>query len=133
MPEKVAALKIPMCMPIEFGTCNDTTLYQGGVYLLQSWIDGEDLETVLPLLSETEQYVLGLQSGEILKTIHSIPAPETQEEWEPRFNRKADYKINKYHECGLRFNGDEYVLAYIEQNRRLLKIVRNAFSMATIM
>ena len=115
MLEKVAALDIPMCLPVEFGTCDD------GVYNIQSWIDGEDLETVLPMLSETEQYVLGLKSGEIVRKIHIIPAPETQEEWETRFNRKTDYKIQKYNECGLRFDGDEHVLAYIEQNRDLLK------------
>jgi aminoglycoside phosphotransferase (APT) family kinase protein/GrpB-like predicted nucleotidyltransferase (UPF0157 family) len=115
MLKQVDMLGIPMCKPVEFGTCD------GGVYSLQSWIDGEDLETVLPLLSETEQYVLGLKSGEIIRKMHSIPAPETQEKWETRFNRKTDYKIQKYHECGLRFDGDEHVLAYIEQNRRLLK------------
>ena len=111
---KVAALNIPMCVPVEFGTCDD------GVYSLQGWIDGEDLEAALPLLSETEQYVLGLKSGEIARKMHTIPAPETQEEWASRFNRKTDMKIKKYHECGLRFEGDEYVIAYIEQNRHLL-------------
>ena len=115
MLERVAALDIPMCRPIEFGTCDD------GVYSLQSWIDGEDLETVLPRLSEAEQYVLGLKSGEIVRKMHMIPAPDTQEEWEPRFNRKTDMKIKKYNECGLRFDGDENVLAYIEKNRNLLK------------
>ena len=53
MLERVAALDISMCVPVEFGTCGD------GVYSLQSWIDGEDLEAVLPLLSEAEQFVLG--------------------------------------------------------------------------
>lgn len=115
MLERVAALNIPVCAPVEFGTCED------GVYSLQSWIDGEDLESVLPLLSETEQYVLGLKSGEIARKMHTIPAPETQEEWDSHFNRKTDMKIKKYHECGLRFAGDEYVLAYIERNRHLLE------------
>jgi serine/threonine-protein kinase len=110
-----AELEIPMCMPVEFGTALE------GVYSLQSWIDGEDLETVLPLLSETEQYVLGLKSGEILKKINSIPAPKQQEQWTSRFNRKIDIKIQKYQECGLRFDGDEYILSYIEKNRDLLK------------
>ena len=114
MLERVAALDMPMCLPIEFGTCND------GVYSIQSWIDGEDLESVMPLLTETEQYVLGLKSGEIIKKMHTIPAPENQEEWAARFNRKTDTKIQEYNECGLRFNGDDYVLAYIEQNRHLL-------------
>jgi len=89
MLERVAALNIPMCVPVEFGICDD------GVYSLQSWIDGEDLETVLPLLSESEQYVLGIKSGEIVKKMHTIPAPETQEEWETRFNHKTDMKIAK--------------------------------------
>lgn len=119
--KKVAELKIPMCTPIEFGVCESNAMFQGDVYTLHSWIDGEDLEPALPLMSETEQYVLGLQSGEILKAIHTIHAPATHEEWETRFNRKTDYKIKKYHECGLRFEGDEHVLAYIEQNRHLLK------------
>ena len=66
---------------------------KSGVYSIQSWVDGEDLETMLPMLpmlSETEQYVLGLTSGEIARKMHSIPALETQEEWESRFNRKTD-------------------------------------------
>jgi len=75
----------------------------------------------VPLLPKAEQYALGLRAGEILRQIHAIPAPERQEAWEPRFNRKIDTKIQKYHECGLRFAGDEHVLAYIEQNRHLLK------------
>lgn len=115
MMKQVAALGIPMCMPVEFGTSSE------GVYSLQSWIDGEDLETVLPLLTETEQYVLGLKSGEIARKMHNIPASEQQEKWEKRFNRKIDIKILKYNECGLRFHGDEYVLVYIEENRHLLK------------
>ncbi|MCL2815042.1 MAG: phosphotransferase, partial [Oscillospiraceae bacterium] len=112
---RVAALDIPMCMPVEFGAC------ENGVYSFQSWIDGEDLEIVLPRLSEAKQYVLGVKSGEIARKMHCIPAPDAQEEWETRFNRKTDMKIKKYNECGLRFDGDEHVLAYIEQNRDLLK------------
>jgi serine/threonine-protein kinase len=115
MLEQVAALDIPMCMPIEFGTC------VGGVYSLQSWVDGEDLKAVLPLLSETKQYVLGLKSGEIIRKIHSIPAPTTQEEWASKFNKKIKHKIKTYHECGLRFDGDNYIVDYIEDNRNLLE------------
>jgi len=113
--EQVATLGIPMCMPVEFGACDD------GVYSIQSWIEGEDLEAVLPQLSETEQYVLGMKSGEIVRKMHSLPASDMQEEWEIKFNHKTDTKIQKYRECGLRFNGDDYVIAYIEQNRYLLK------------
>ncbi|MCL2694196.1 MAG: phosphotransferase [Oscillospiraceae bacterium] len=115
MLERVAKTDIPMCLPLEFGACAD------GVYALHSWIDGEDLEDALPEMSKPEQYALGFKSGEILKILHSINAPGTQEEWAVRFNRKTDEKIQKYHKCGLRFNGDEYILEYIEMNRHLLE------------
>ncbi|MDL2232711.1 phosphotransferase [Ruminococcaceae bacterium OttesenSCG-928-L11] len=115
MMEQAAALGIPMCAPVEFGTCGD------GVYSLQSWIDGEDLETAMPMLSETEQYVLGLKSGEIARSMHTIPAPEGQKEWASRFNRKTDTKLRYYHQCGLRFEGDDCVIDYIEKNRALLE------------
>jgi len=120
MMKRVAELGVPICTPIEFGTCDDNALFQGGVYSLQSWIDGEDLEDVLPMLSEIEQYALGLQAGEIARKIHTIPAPDTQEDWAVHFNRKTDNKIEKYRKCGIRFEGDDAVIRYIEQNRNLL-------------
>ncbi|HWT74748.1 MAG TPA: phosphotransferase [Mobilitalea sp.] len=113
MMEQIAALDIPMCVPIEFGICDD------GVYSIQSWIDGVDLDTVVPLssetlLSETEQYALGLQAGKIAKKIHTIPIPEPQEEWTVSFNRRIDMKIQEYSKCGLKFDGDHHMFAYIE-------------------
>ena len=118
MLEQVAALGISMCLPIEFGTC------AAGVYSLQSWIDGEDLDAVLPLLSETEQYVLGLKSGEILRKMHSIPAPDTQEEWALRFNKKIDRNIalnKKCEEEGFAVDGLEHLHVFVQNNRYLLK------------
>ena len=116
MMQKVAALGVPMSQPVDFGVCD----YGEKTYQLLTWCEGEDAETTLPMLTESEQYVLGLKSGEILRKIHSVPAPKRQEAWESRFNRKTSIKIHKYHECGLRFEGDEKIIAYMEQNRRLL-------------
>ena len=122
--KQLAALNVPMCLPVEFGTCDD------GVYYIQSWIDGEDLKTVLPQLSETEQYILGMKAGEILRKIHSIPLLEThidywtaipiKENWTVRYNRMLDNAVNDYKACGLRFSDDSYVLDYIDKNRHLL-------------
>lgn len=116
MMQEVAALGIPMSQPIDFGTCGRASK----VYQLLSWVDGVDAETALPLLTETEQYGLGVKTGEYLRKIHSIPAPKTQEDWQARFDRKTSYKIQKYRECGLRFQGDEKIIDYIERNRNLL-------------
>lgn len=115
--ERVEELGVPAPRPVDFGVCDRGK----SVYQLLTWIDGEDAESVLPALTEAEQYNLGLQSGEILRKIHSMPAPHTQEDWAVRFNRKTDNKVQKYRECGLRFDGDGYVIAYIEQNRHLLQ------------
>jgi aminoglycoside phosphotransferase (APT) family kinase protein len=115
MMMRVAALGVPMCRPLEFGTCED------GVYSLQSWIEGGDAEAYIPALSDTEQYAYGLKAGRILRKIHSIPAPETQEDWESRFNRKMDYKIQKYSECPIKYENGQAFIDYIDANRYLLK------------
>ena len=114
MQKKVEELGVPMCNPIEFGKCDD------GVYTVQTWIDGKDAEDVIPFLTEEEQYSYGIDAGRYLKMIHSIPAPETQPDWEPRFNAKMDRKIKMYGECSVKFDGAEYFIRYINENRHLL-------------
>ena len=115
MQQKVAEAGVPMCAPVEFGRCKE------GVYTVQTWIDGKDAEDVIPLLSDSEQYALGLEAGRILKKIHSIPAPKNQPDWEKRFNAKMDRKIKMYNDCPIKFDGAENIIAYIEANRHLLK------------
>ena len=115
MMKMVAALDVPMCHPIEFGTCED------GVYSIQSWIEGDDAERYIPTCSDTEKYVYGLEAGRILRKIHSIPALETQEDWETRFNRKIDVKIRKYEECPIKYENGQAFIDYINANRILLK------------
>ena len=70
MTERGAALGIPMSRPLHFGTCAE------GTYSVYEWIDGEDLESVLADLPDGEQYRYGVEAGQILRKIHSIPAPE---------------------------------------------------------
>ena len=47
---RVAELGVPMCAPLEFGTCDK------GVYSIQTWIDGEDAETIMPNCPAAKQY-----------------------------------------------------------------------------
>jgi len=117
MMRRVAALGVPMSQPVDFGVCNNGD----NVYSLSTWCDGKDAEAALQLFSKTEQYDLGVSSGKILKVMHSIPAPDDRQDWASRFNKKIDLKIGKYNGCGLRFEGDREVLAYIEANRHLLE------------
>ena len=115
MMQRVAVLGVPMCLPVDFGTCEE------GVYSVLSWIDGESAETRIPQLSEKEQYAHGLESGRILRTIHSIPAPASQEDWAVRFNRKMDTKIRNYNECPIKYPKGQAFIDYINANRHLLE------------
>jgi aminoglycoside phosphotransferase (APT) family kinase protein len=114
MMKLVFDLQVPMCQPIAFGICHE------GVYSLQSWIDGDDAEAVITELTFSEQYAYGVEAGIILKKIHSIPAPTTQEDWEIRFNRKIDKKIQKYNECPIKYENGQAFIDYINDNRYLL-------------
>jgi len=67
---QVAALGVPMCEPLEFGTSDE------GVCSIQTWIDGVDAEENVHDLTDVEQYSYGFEAGRILKEIHRIPALE---------------------------------------------------------
>jgi aminoglycoside phosphotransferase (APT) family kinase protein len=114
---RIAALGVPMSLPVAFGVCG----HGRRVYSLLTWCDGECADAFLPTLGKIDQYGLGFRAGEILRKIHSIPAPAPQEEWSIRFNRKTDLKISKYRACGIHFDGDEAVIGYIERNRANLE------------
>jgi len=113
---EVAALGIPMCQPVEFGICEE------GVYSIQSWIDGSDAESMILSLGPDAQYRYGLDAGQILAKIHSIPAPEDAPDWETRFNAKIDRKIAMYEGCELKYeSGGDAFLDYLARKRHLLK------------
>ena len=111
---EVAQLGIPMCMPVEFGTCEE------GAYSIQSWINGEDTESVVMSMNAESQYCYGLDAGRILAKIHTIPAPKDAPNWETRFNAKIDRKIAMYENCELKYERGDAFLNFLAENRYLL-------------
>ena len=113
---EVAQLGISMCMPVEFGTCDE------GAYSIQSWIDGVDAEEIIMAMDTDTQYRYGWDAGQILAKIHTIPAPIDAPSWETRFNAKIDRKIAMYENCELKYeSGGDAFLDYLACNRHLLK------------
>ena len=113
---EVARLGIPMCIPVEFGTCED------GVYVMHSWIDGLDAEPAILAMDGAQQYRYGWEAGRILAQIHTISAPTGVQDWESRFNAKIDRKLAMYQNCGLEYEkGGREFIQYIAQNRPLLQ------------
>jgi len=116
MMKKVAATGIPMQQPVDFGVCDDGK----SVYTLLTWVDGEDAQEALPLLPELEQYALGKQAGQILRKMQSLSVSLASSDWLKVYGKKIDRYISNYRSCGLSFESDETVIAYIEQNRHLM-------------
>ena len=108
---KYSKLGIKMSEPIEFGICNDGK----NVYMLLTWIEGRDLEEVLPSLSEEEQYKLGRQAGSILKRIHSIPLDENDIPVTTKRSKKL-LQLSAYEESHVRIAGDEVAIKYVKDN-----------------
>lgn len=102
---------IPMSKPIEFGKCRNGE----ELYTLLTWVDGVDLEQVLPNLPMKEQYHLGRSAGEILRKIHSIQVPENEIPMKDNKKKKED-KLQKYVESNLRIDEDEKAVEYVQKN-----------------
>ena len=103
--------------PVEFGLCDDGK----SCYSLSGWIDGEDAETALPLMPEAEQYALGLKAGELLRKMHTVPAPETAEPWRIRFGSKVRARISEYNSKPDRHSDvGELLVYYLEMHRDVL-------------
>ncbi len=108
---KYSKLGFPMSAPIDFGICNEGK----SVYMLLSWVDGKDLEEILPALPEREQYLLGREAGKILKKIHSI---EVVADDRPKDTKKAKkmLQLSRYEESQVRIDGDEIAIQYVKEN-----------------
>ena len=107
--EKYSRLGFPMSMPLEFGICGD------GAYMLLSWVEGTELEAVLPGLTEDEQYRLGRQAGGILKQIHSVPLAE-EDVPEATKREKKLLQLARYEASDLRIPHDGIAIKYVKEN-----------------
>ena len=111
----MVALGIPMPSTIDFGTC-DNRKY---VYTLLSWVDGVEVEAVLPNLSKAEQYTLGIEAGGILRKIHTAPSTDIAGNWAERYYSVINPRLEAFRFEGVPFAGDTIILNYLESNRDL--------------
>jgi len=114
--EKAELLDIPMTAPVEFGICEEGR----GCFQLLTWCNGKSAEVVLPKLSKQKQYNLGVQSGEILSKIHSIPAPPNLCEWSGRYDRMMKSRLRRFTECNVIIKNSDEIFRYYEDNKHLL-------------
>lgn len=108
---KYSNLEIPMSFPIEFGVCNEGKQ----VYMLLRWVEGQDLESVLPKLPKEAQYRLGRLAGCILRKIHSIPVEEKDLPQDTKTAKKL-LQLSKYESSAVRIEKDELAVSYVKEN-----------------
>lgn len=108
---KYAKLGFEMSTPREFGVCD------GGrsAYMLLSWVEGSDLEGILPGLTEKEQYLLGRQAGAILRKIHSVPLDPADVPSQTKREKKL-LQLSRYEASNLRLPNDAAAMRYVREN-----------------
>ena len=103
--------------PIEFGMHKDGR----EVYMLLSWIEGEDGRSAIGKLSSTKQYELGYKAGEMLREIHGLTlTSDLNNEHTSRYKKTIENRIEDYQNCGIYFDNAEKVINYLRNNLSLL-------------
>lgn len=100
-------------IPYEFGKFDD-----GRVYMLLSWIEGQDAEDILPTLDEKTQYELGNEAGKILKRLHEIPII-TNITWQKVYQNKIPRKIQAAKEAKIKHNHLDIFIDYVLEHMHI--------------
>ena len=109
--QKYAGLGFPMSQPASFGMTED----RSSVYMLLSWVEGTDLEEILPALPDEEQYQAGREAGTILKLIHSLRLEPSDIPTITKREKKLK-QLSLYEQSSLRINGDEPAVQFVRDN-----------------
>ena len=109
--------EINMSMPIDFGICDNGNK----VYLLFTWLEGEDALDIWPTLNKHRQYELGVQAGKILCKIHRIKPSETIGYWAEIYKNRIDTVIEAYKQCGHKIQNEQEIIKFIYNNEKYLK------------
>lgn len=114
--KKLYEAGLPVSEPLDIKGVDDE------VYFLFRWLEGTDAVNRLRVLSEKEQYCLGLESGEILKKIHELEVDSKEiEEWGTVFQRKIERNITRYQSSGLTYEDDLFFLDAVEEYKHLIE------------
>lgn len=100
--------------PVDYGNISEEL-----TYILYTYLEGEDLRSVIETLTPLELYDLGLQAGLILKDIHSVSGRKDPD-FNTSYNDKMTRKIKAYKESGHRILALDAHIHYLESSRDLL-------------
>lgn len=84
-------------------------------YVVYRWVTGEPARPLLGSLPEHDALRLGIEAGQTLALIHSLPQQDHHDSLET-LRRKIAHRARRMEEEGLRFPGYEAMLTCLEQN-----------------
>lgn len=113
--KEIKNLNIHTPIPYELGRFDD-----GSVYMILSWIDGQDAEEIIPKLNEKEQYLLGREAGVILNKIHSIPVSSVVT-WNDVYQNKLPQKIIKAKNASIKHKHLDLFINYVLNNMSIIE------------
>ncbi len=105
---------LPVAEPIAFWADEES------VYTLYEWVEGQDMNEVASSLSESVLYDLGCQSGQFLRTLHTLPIDQGQRDWNSFYQTKIDSKLEAYHTASHSYPNGQAMLDFVQANRHLL-------------
>lgn len=111
--------EVSCSQPIEYGKIVNEEL----AYMILSFVEGVDLESVLPKLSLEEQYRLGFLAGNMLRKIHDIPIEEKVDRkhiLERVINKKLN-QLERTLEKNYQLPNQAEVVAFVKDNIHLIK------------
>lgn len=114
---KMQEYDVACSRPLEIGTIgvNETG------YMILSYMEGRDGSEVLPELSSTDQYNIGVEAGAELLKIHRLQAPADIPTWYERKVEKHRNYIDRYNQLNVRIPNDLRVISFIEDHLHLMK------------
>lgn len=110
--KKCNTLSFSMSKAIEIGFCNNNN----NVYILLTWVDGYPLNNVISDFTENQQYKLGLESGKILKEIHSLKMDPTENLIACDKKDKMLTNLARYENSENRIREDQFAIDFVKSN-----------------
>lgn len=113
--KEIDNLEINTPTPYEFGKLDDER-----VYMILSWVDGEDAKKIVPTLNEKEQYLLGKKAGKILNKLHSIPI-DTKDTWGDIYKNKISRKISRAKDAPIKHKHLDVFIDYVLNHMHIVE------------
>ncbi|HDX9588950.1 TPA: aminoglycoside phosphotransferase family protein [Bacillus pseudomycoides] len=109
--------------PIKIGILEE----MNSCYTIYSFIEGVDVKETLTVLTDQEQYKIGIEAGGQLSRMHLLEAPITIKSWYEQAMQKHYRYLDAYEKSGIKIENDYKVINFIEENKYLLKGRPNRF------